>query len=167
MLTKNVGLCCNSTHIFLYKFNILIEGKEKPAKTKLLSAKLRAVTHHFGSAENFNGRLRAVWHHFGFSKYFRNIFEISLKDPKSTGNWSFRKSNQTVWLCAVCHHFGFSHISISRLRAVAHCVESRFSRISSRKRIFQRNYFRLFIRDPDGFDSWKKKIANNLVTLPL
>ena len=86
--------------------------------------------------------------------------------PLSTGNWSFRKSNQTVWLRAVWHHFGFSHISISRLRAVTDWAESRFSRISSRKRIFQRNYFRLFIKDPDGLDSWKK-IAKNLVTLPL
>ena len=42
------------------------------------------------------------------------------------------------------------------LGAVSNCVESRFSRISLRKRIFQRNNFRLFIRDPNGFDSWKK-----------
>ena len=38
MLIQNVGLCCNITHIFLKKFNILIEGKERTAKTKLFPA---------------------------------------------------------------------------------------------------------------------------------
>ena len=33
-------------------FNILIEGKERPAKTKLFPAKLRAVLITFGSSEN-------------------------------------------------------------------------------------------------------------------
>ena len=39
---------------FLLKLYILIEGKERPAKTKLFSAKLRAVLDTFGSAVNFN-----------------------------------------------------------------------------------------------------------------
>ena len=43
MLIKNVGLCCNSTHIILKICNILIEGKVRHAKTKLFPAKLWAV----------------------------------------------------------------------------------------------------------------------------
>ena len=63
MLVKKVGLCCNSTHIFLTKFNIFIEGKERPAKTNvpkktppsviLCGVRLRAVLDTFGSAVNF------------------------------------------------------------------------------------------------------------------
>ena len=76
-----------------------------------------------------------------------------------------------VRLHTVLDNVGFLDISISRLRqcdtarnrtrcsvilcgvrlgAVSHCAESHFSRI------FRRNHFRLFIRDPNGFDSWKK-----------
>ena len=47
-----------------------------------------------------------------------------------------------------------------RLRAVlawVECAESLISRISSRKRIFKQHHFSLFIRGPDGFDSWNKK----------
>ena len=40
-------------HIYFKKFNILFEGKERPAKTKLFPAKLRAVLDTFGSAVNF------------------------------------------------------------------------------------------------------------------
>ena len=41
-------------HIWVYlkKFNILIEGKERPAKTKLFPAKLRTELDTFGSAVN-------------------------------------------------------------------------------------------------------------------
>ena len=46
----------------------------------------------------------------------------------------------------------------ARLSAVQyHTARSQvFLRISSRKRFFQQNLFRLFIIDPNGFDSWKK-----------
>ena len=39
---------------FLLEFNVIIEGKERPAKTKLFPAKLCAVLDTFGSAVNFN-----------------------------------------------------------------------------------------------------------------
>ena len=82
-----------------------------------------------------------------------------------------------VGLLAMLDNFGFSEISISqlstvwyewswtccsailcgvRLSAVSHCTDSRFSWISSWKRIFQWNNLSLFIRDPNGFNSWKK-----------
>ena len=92
-VTKNVGLCCISTHIYFLKINILNQGKERPAKTKLLSAKLCAVWYTFVCAVNFICRHCAVWYcaesdfaqyHtaiFRFSKYFRNIFEISSHRP--------------------------------------------------------------------------------------
>ena len=51
-----------------------------------------------------------------------------------------------VRLRAVLANFGFRDISISN------CAESLISRISSRKRIFEQNHFRLFIRGSDGFD---------------
>ena len=38
---KNLGLCCNSTQIFL-KFSFLIQAKERSAKAKLFPAKLCA-----------------------------------------------------------------------------------------------------------------------------
>ena len=44
----------------LFFLNILIEGKERPAKTKLFPAKLCAVLDTFGSAVNFDCWLRAV-----------------------------------------------------------------------------------------------------------
>ena len=71
------------------------------------------------------GGLCSVLAIFWFSKYFWNILEIS----------SYRLYKSWV-----------------RLRTVSHCAESHFLQISSRKRIFQRNHFRLFIRDPDGLD---------------
>ena len=43
MLTTNVGLGCNSSNIFSKKFKILNQGKQRPAKTKMPLAKLRAV----------------------------------------------------------------------------------------------------------------------------
>ena len=101
MLTKNVWLCCNSNHIFLLKFNVIIEGKERPAKTKLFPAKLCAVLDTFGSAVNFNCWLYAMLAICWFSKYFRNI--ITYIDPKSPGNWSFRKSKKIAWLHAVLY----------------------------------------------------------------
>ena len=40
-------------HIYLKKkFNILFQGKERPAKTKLMPVKLRAVLVTFGFTEN-------------------------------------------------------------------------------------------------------------------
>ena len=45
MFFLNVGQCCNIIRIFKKKFNILNQGKERAAKTKLLSAKLRAESH--------------------------------------------------------------------------------------------------------------------------
>ena len=105
MLIKNVGLCCNSKHIILKKCNILIEGKERPAKTKLFQAKLRTVLDTSGSAvklllltpgsfilrrDQLSARSRtwcsitlrgvglgAVLAIFGFSKYFRFFFKMS------------------------------------------------------------------------------------------
>ena len=53
-LTKNVGLYCNSSRIFFKIFSFFIQSKERPAKTKLFPAKLRAVLDTFGSAVNFN-----------------------------------------------------------------------------------------------------------------
>ena len=38
-LTKNFGLCRNSSLLFLNKFRILFQGKERLAKTKLMPAK--------------------------------------------------------------------------------------------------------------------------------
>ena len=104
----------------------------------------------------------------------------------------FEYVKKFVWLGAVSHcaeadsaqyHTAQSptrrSITLRRVRlgAVSHSAESSFSRISSRKRIFQQNHFRLFIRKPNGFDSWKKnyekiswhclfKIASFVLTLP-
>ena len=83
--------------------------------------------------------------HFGFS----NIFEISLKDPKSTGNWSFRKSNQTVWLCAVWHcaeptikiyrsvtpFWIFTHFNFPTLGSVTLCGVTFFANIFAKTHI--------------------------------
>ena len=47
-------------------------------------------------------------------------------------------------------------------KKIAASAESLFSWIFPRKRIFKKNHFNLFIRGPDGFDSWKehaKKIS--------
>ena len=168
--------------IYFFKFYIRNQGKERPAKTKLLLAKLCVVWYTFGSVVNFICRLCAVLVIFDFW----NIFEIV--DPKSPGNWSFQKSYQIVWLSAVSYctesdsaqyhtawsltprsiilhwvwlravldNFGFSDISISGLCTVSHCTKSHFSGIGARKQIFLQNHFRQFIRDPDGLDSWKK-----------
>ena len=51
-LTKKVGLCCNSSKIFLKFFSFFIHGKERPAKTKLFPAKLCALLVTFGFPEN-------------------------------------------------------------------------------------------------------------------
>ena len=51
---KNVRLCWNSSHIFFFKFNILLKGKERPVKTKLMPAKLYAVLATFEFSENVN-----------------------------------------------------------------------------------------------------------------
>ena len=49
---------------------------------------------------------------------------------------------------------GFQKLKkLVQLRAVLDCAESLIWRISSRKRIFKQNHYRLFIRGPDGFDS--------------
>ena len=48
--------------IYFFKFYILNQGKERPAKTKLLLAKLCVVGYTFGSAINFICRLCAVSH---------------------------------------------------------------------------------------------------------
>ena len=62
----------------------------------------------------------------------------------------------------ICEHFNF------QLRAVLVCAESNFSRISPQKRTFKQNHFSLFIRGPDGFDSWnKKKCQKSRDTAPL
>ena len=47
MLIKNVDVAI--VHIYFFKFNILIEDKERPAKTKNFPAKLCAVLDTFGS----------------------------------------------------------------------------------------------------------------------
>ena len=48
-------------HIYFGNFFIVfIQGKERPAKTKLFLAKLRTVLITFGSSENLIRRLRAV-----------------------------------------------------------------------------------------------------------
>ena len=49
------------------------------------------------------------------------------------------------------------------LGAVSHCVESRFLQISLQKQFFQWNYFRLFIRDPNGFNSWRRKNVHKIL----
>ena len=51
------------------------------------------------------------------------------------------------------------------------CAESNFSNFKfeyiRENEFFEKNYFSLFIRGPDGFDSWNKIEVENLVTLPL
>ena len=42
-LTQIFGLCSNCLHICFKKFNILFQGKERLAETKLMPAKLYAV----------------------------------------------------------------------------------------------------------------------------
>ena len=39
--------------LYFYFFNILYEGKERPAQTKLMAAKLRAVLANFGLPQIF------------------------------------------------------------------------------------------------------------------
>ena len=60
-LTKNVGLCRNSSLLFLNKFRILFQGKERLAKTKLMPAKQCQPAQCIC-------RLRTVLVTFGFAK---------------------------------------------------------------------------------------------------
>ena len=39
--------------------------------------------------------------------------------------------------------------------------------LSENELLIKKNHFSLFIRGPDVFDSWNKKMPKNLVTLPL
>ena len=112
--------------------------------------------------------------HFGFS----NIFEISLKDPKSTGNWSFRKSNQTVWLCAVWHcaeSDSAQFHTILDFRTFqfpdsAQCDTARshvFREYLRRNEFFSETILDCLSGTQMGSIHEEKKIAKNLVTLPL
>ena len=72
MLIKNVDVAI--VHIYFFKFNILIEDKERPAKTKNFPAKLCAcaVLDTFGSTRRSitlrSVGLGAVLAIFGFSR---------------------------------------------------------------------------------------------------
>ena len=71
-----------------------------------------------------------------------------------------------VWLSAVLDIFGFLKMYSSDSAQcqpvqslTPHGVSLRgvsYSRIYPRNWIFKQNHFNLFIRGPDGFDSWKK-----------
>ena len=101
-LTKNVGLCCNSSYIYFVLFNILFQSKERPAQTKLLPAKLRAVLDTFGFSENliidyaqcqpaWSPTPRSVSQFWIFRKFSQNISKIRHMDPRFPGNGGFRK----------------------------------------------------------------------------
>ena len=82
-LTKNVGLCWNSSHtgIFVYKFNITVSIK---ARTKVMPAKLATVSLH-------GVWLRAVFATFGFSKKNNSLTPQSVslpREPDSAQCWS-------------------------------------------------------------------------------
>ena len=100
-LTKNVGLCWNSSHtgIFDYKFNIIYQGKDKSDASKtrcsvsLHGVWLRAVLATFGFSKKINSLtpqsvslrrawLRTVLVNFGFLKIFENISKNLHLDPR-------------------------------------------------------------------------------------
>ena len=138
-LTKNVGLCWNSSHtgIFDYKFNIIYQGKDKSDASKirysvsLHGVWLRAVFATFGFSKKINSLtpqsvslrrawLRTVLVNFGFKKYlkiFRKIYIWTLDSRK----WRCSKANtncltpccvslRRVRLHAVLANFGFPPI---------------------------------------------------------
>ena len=113
---------------FFYKFNILFQGKEGPANTTLMPAKLRAV---LVCAESDSD---TVLVNFGFSNNGQKYLEKSTCGPRIS--W---RQTKFVWLSAVLIN-----------------VESLISRISSQKRISKPNYFTLFIRGLGGLIHGKK-----------
>ena len=138
-LTKNVGLCWNSSHtgIFDYKFYIIYQGKDKSDASKtrcsvsLHGVWLRTVFATFGFSKKINSLtpqsvslrrawLRTVLVNFGFKKYlkiFRKIYIWTLDSRK----WRCSKANtncltpccvslRRVRLQAVLANFGFPPI---------------------------------------------------------
>ena len=98
-------------------------------------------------------RLRAVFCQFWiFEKYSTLFRKINIWTPDSL---------YCRWRCSKTKKNSLTPHSVSlhrvRLRTVLACAESNISRISLSKRKFKRNHFNLFIRSPDGFDSWRKK----------
>ena len=83
---------------------------------------------------------------------------------KGAVSWDFRplffSLIEHIWAPDKQAKMGFLKNSFSRRY-------SNFSQISPRKRICKKIHFSLFIRGPDGFDSWNKKMPKHFVTLPL
>ena len=99
-------------HIYFWKLLVFfIQGKEKPAKTKLFLAKLCSVLVTFGFSENILStppsvslcgvRLRAVLANFGFSKIIQTFSKYQHMDPKFPEKWRFSKIKKIVLLHTV------------------------------------------------------------------
>ena len=107
---KNVGLCCNSSHIFLNFFSFLFKtrrGKQRQncsqqnstqAKAEFDSAqflslsdiqKILLSTPH--SVSLCGVLLRTVLVTFGFSENIQNFLKYHHMDPKFPGNGDFQK----------------------------------------------------------------------------
>ena len=117
-LTKNFGLCYNSTYLFFYFFIFFIQGKVRPAKTKLLTAKLLAVLVTFGFSVNLivdsSSTPRSVSLResdsaqcyivtFGISENIWNFSKYHQSSYESYISWKLRfsKIKKFVWLHTV------------------------------------------------------------------
>ena len=89
---------------------------------------------------------RSVSQFWIFEKYSKLFRKINIWTPDSL----LMETNKIVWICAVLA-----------------CAESHISQISPLKRIFKKKkHFKLFIRNPYGFDSWKNvKTSRDTATL--
>ena len=105
-LTKNVGLCCNSSHIFFKFFSFFIQGKETPARPKLFPGKLHAVLVTSGFSENLivdsvQCQSKFLKYHHMDSKFPGNFFDSVQCQPM----WSLAlRSVSQFW---ICKHFNF------------------------------------------------------------
>ena len=83
-LTKNGVLYVEIVHIYLFnKFNILFQGKERPAKTKLILAKLREVLVNFGFSKKFRkystSETKIPWRYCRYVRKQTNCLNISAE----------------------------------------------------------------------------------------
>ena len=95
-LFKNVDLCWNSYSLYIF-FYILYEGMERPAQTKLMTAKLRAV---LACAESLISQISP-------RKFKRNNFNLGprwvglmkLKMQKISWHCHFKQRSKNILFC--------------------------------------------------------------------
>ena len=82
--------------VFIQKNYILFQGKESPAKTKLMPAKLRTVFATFGFYENLICWLHAVLVNFEFFLNVLNIAKNQHMNPRFPRDGYVRKPKKCV-----------------------------------------------------------------------